>query len=111
MTRALFAAVLVFGLVALFSPSVPLAGSAQTGATSSPTGSKGTRPTSSSTGSKGIRPASAFTFRLADSNGTIHTERELQRAPAMVLFFIMPDCPISPVSYTHLRAHETPEHL
>jgi peroxiredoxin len=33
--------------------------------------------------------------RLADSNGTIHTERELQQAPAMVLFFIMPDCPIS----------------
>lgn len=38
---------------------------------------------------------SPLTFRLADTNGVIHTERELAQAPAVVLFFIAPDCPIS----------------
>lgn len=36
-----------------------------------------------------------LTFRLADTSGVIHTERELAQAPAVVLFFIAPDCPIS----------------
>src|SRR5262245_25307006 len=69
MTRALFAAVLVSGVITVSGQNAP--------ATAEMTA---------------IHP---LTFRLADSNGTIHTERELQRAPVMVLFFIMPDCPIS----------------
>jgi peroxiredoxin len=36
-----------------------------------------------------------LSFRLADSNGTLHTERELAHASVAVLFFISPDCPIS----------------
>jgi peroxiredoxin len=64
------------GVVALLGQSTP------------PAGPEGTRPTSSSR-------TPALSFRLADSNGTLHTEREMQRAPAAVLFFIMPDCPIS----------------
>jgi peroxiredoxin len=37
----------------------------------------------------------ALAFALADSDGATHSERELQRSPAAVFFFIMPDCPIS----------------
>jgi thiol-disulfide isomerase/thioredoxin len=36
-----------------------------------------------------------LSFRLADSTGAIHTERELTQTAAAVLFFITPDCPIS----------------
>ena len=34
-------------------------------------------------------------FRLTDTAGIVHTERELAQAPAVILFFIAPDCPIS----------------
>jgi hypothetical protein len=68
MTRPFLAAVLVSVLITASGQSAPAAAT-----------------------STAIAP---LTFRLADSNGTIHTERELQRAFA-VLFFIMPDCPIS----------------
>jgi len=37
----------------------------------------------------------AWTFRLADTTGVVHTERELASASAVVLFFLAPDCPIS----------------
>ena len=36
-----------------------------------------------------------LTFRLTDTTGVVHTERELAQAPAVILFFIAPDCPIS----------------
>ena len=36
-----------------------------------------------------------LSFRLADSSGAIHTDRELKQTAAAVLFFITPDCPIS----------------
>ena len=36
-----------------------------------------------------------LTFRLADTTGAVHTERELAAATAVVLFFVAPDCPIS----------------
>jgi peroxiredoxin len=68
-------AVIVPGVVALFSQGAPV------------DASSGAPPQSGA--------PHTFSFRLADSNGTIHTERELQRAPAAVLFFMMPDCPIS----------------
>ena len=34
-------------------------------------------------------------FSLRDSHGTTHTEQSLVKARALVLFFVMPDCPIS----------------
>ena len=39
--------------------------------------------------------AQALSFRLTDSNGTVHTERELARTHGAVFIFIMPDCPVS----------------
>jgi peroxiredoxin len=36
-----------------------------------------------------------FTFRLTDTAGVVHTERELASASAVVLFFLAPECPIS----------------
>jgi hypothetical protein len=41
------------------------------------------------------RSGRSFAFRLADSSGAIHTERELKQTAAAVLFFVTPDCPIS----------------
>jgi peroxiredoxin len=38
---------------------------------------------------------SALAFRLTDTAGVTHTERELAQAAGVVLFFIAPDCPIS----------------
>ena len=40
-------------------------------------------------------PTDALTFRLADTAGGVHTERELASASAVVLFFLAPECPIS----------------
>jgi peroxiredoxin len=36
-----------------------------------------------------------LTFRLTDTAGVVHTERELAAASAIVLFFLAPECPIS----------------
>ena len=36
-----------------------------------------------------------LTFRLTDTAGIVHTDRDLAQAPAVILFFIAPDCPIS----------------
>jgi peroxiredoxin len=37
----------------------------------------------------------AFAFSLRDTNGATHTVESLAPARAVVLFFVMPDCPIS----------------
>ena len=71
MTRALFAAVCLLSALASFGGDLRAAGAAE--------------------------PAqgASFAFRLADSSGAIHTERELKQTAAAVLFFVTPDCPIS----------------
>jgi peroxiredoxin len=68
MSRVLLAAVLVLGALAPFGDLYA---------------TDGTRASSQ-----------ALSFHLADSNGAVHTERELARVKAAVLFFIMPDCPV-----------------
>ena len=40
-------------------------------------------------------PIAPLTFRLADTAGVVHSERELASASAVVLFFLAPECPIS----------------
>ena len=51
-------------------------------------------------GVRGVRtappsPTDPLTFRLADTAGVVHTERELTSAAAVVFFFLAPECPIS----------------
>ena len=41
------------------------------------------------------RSRTPLAFKLADSAGVVHTQDELARSRAVVLFFITPDCPIS----------------